>query len=289
MGVNITSKGYYYGYRTNLIINTSGGTLSIDEFDYEINSDDSPNPSVSTVTIYNIADVNLNKIERGNAVEVYAGATDIYGLACEGVITKISDTKSRGQDRTTVLTIREGVSYANSKLNANYKGLTVKTNKKGVKRVSLTFKKNVKARAIIAKLCKASGIKIYHKTLAENKRYKRGYTINGNPYNALKKIVSDCKSLMYYRKGHLVIDDYKTDNPYNEHLYLSTESGLLSQPTINDDSKNRLYTLQCFDDLRVSAGSTIQVQSNNLNGLYRVKSVKHTHSGDFTMEVVIYA
>lgn len=286
----ISTKGYYFGYKTKMVITSKHGKLTIDEVEYEINSDDTSNPSGNTATKYNLSADTLHKINRGDHVIIYSGPTDLYGIIGEGNITKIDNTNSDGKDQQTTISFTEGADYSKSALKSNFNGVKTVKSKKGKKKVNLSFRKGSSAKEIITKVAKASGIRIYHQKLGKNKLYKRGYTVSSNPYNAIKNLVKDCQSVMYYRKGKLVIDDNKTDNPYHEHLYLSSESGMFQEPSMSDDDNSKTYTLNCFDDPRLCAGSSIQIKSKLLSGLYRVKSVKHTHQkGSYEMEVVIYA
>ncbi|TPR23130.1 hypothetical protein DY120_07435 [Apilactobacillus micheneri] len=291
MSINISTKGYYFGYKTLVVIFTKSGRIKIyDEhnIDYVINSNDSPTPATSTTTLHNIPTDIFNKIQRGDHIIVYSGPTDLYGITGEGNITQIQQNSDDGTAQNTVITFVEGVNLSSKALKANFNGAkTVKKAKS--KKINATFKKNATAKQILTKVAKLSNIKIYHFKLAKNKKYKRGYTISNHPYNAMKKIVNDCDSKMYQRKGKLVIDDLKTDNPFKEHLFLSLGSGLLQEPSLSDNVKNsKTYTLECWDDTRLCAGSCVYVKSKNLDNLYKVQSVQHTHNNNYRMEVIIY-
>ena len=128
--------------------------------------------------------------------------------------------------------------------------------------------------------------------LKTNKVYKTGYTLSSKPLDAIKSIASDCGSTVYYRQGKLVIDDGASPNPYSENLYVDMKDGLTAEPTYNasDGSDGATYTLECFEDPRIMAGSAIYVQSNSVTGLKRVKSVVHKHdTSTYEMEVVVHA
>lgn len=291
MAQTIKTSGYYFGYKSNIIIQLKGKTMTLNdnfENEYEINSDDSSNPSSNSVTIYNLSDTTINKIKKDQHIIVKSGPSDLYGILSEGNISKIEANNDSGKDRQLTIQFIEGANLSKVTYKNNFNGAkTVKS--KSSKKVNLTFKKNTKAKAIIQKIAKVSGIKIYSLKLRKNKVYKRGYSTSKSPLNALKDVVKDCNSTMYQRKGKLVIDDGKSDNPYKEHLYLSIGSGLLSEPNSTDDDNDKTYTLQCFDDPRLMAGSSVNISSKTLKGLKRVKSVQHTHQKNYVMEVVVYA
>lgn len=296
MGVNISTKGYYFGYTSKLVFKGAKYHLTIHDtgnIQTEVNSNDNTNPAESTFTVFNIERNKTNQIKKGDHIYFYTGPSDLYGLEFEGEITKIQANNDDGRDHSVVYTAVESENLNNTKFKANFNGVsTVRTKGKHPKsKLNMTFRSGTHASTILRRLARASGIHIYHIRLARDKIYKRGYSVSNYPYKAMVKIAKDCKSQIYQRRGKVVIDDFKTDNPYNEHIYLTFGAGLVSEPSITDDSgKRRCFTLECFDDPRIQAGSCVQVKSKYVNGLHRVQSVKHTHdSASYDMEVIIYA
>ncbi|MFC7281545.1 hypothetical protein [Apilactobacillus apinorum] len=178
-GINISSSGYYFGYRTTIVIQSKSEKLTLEDannIDYEINSDDSPTPDKSTVTIYNLADSTVNKIAKDDHITVYSGPTDLFGIAGEGNIVRVQTTNSDGKDRQTTITFTEGKDYSKTKLKGKpNNSKTTKSSKHSKKsktkknKVNLSFKKGTSAKAIIMKTAKVSGIKIYHLRLAKKK------------------------------------------------------------------------------------------------------------------------
>lgn len=294
MGSNINTKGLWYGYDTIVDVKTKTHLLSITDngnIEYELNSNDKPTPARCKVTMYNIRNDYINQIHKGDHITVRSGPKDLFGIVAEGNIIKIETNNDSGKDKSIVITFVESESLKNVGLKSNFNGVkTVKTKGKHPKtKLSMSFKGEQRAKTIIQKAAKASGIKIYHLKLAKNKIYKRGYVINDHAYSAITKIAKDCDSQLYQRRGKLVIDDFSTDNPYKEHIYFELGAGLLAEPSVYDKyGKKQCFILECFDDPRVQAGSSIQVHSKTLNGLHRVQSVKHTHQGNYEMEVVVY-
>lgn len=296
MAVNITSSGTWWGYKTDVEFKGSNYTLDIHDngnVEYELNSNDKSNPARSKITLFNISVDKINQIKKGDHITVNSGPTDLYGIIAEGTILKIESNNDSGKDRAVVFTFVESTSLSSNTLKANFNGVSTvksKSKKNGTKvKLNMAFKGRQKASTMIKKIAKASGIKIYHIKLAHDKIYKRGYTVSNKPYEAIVKIAKDCKSQIYQRRGKLVIDDYRTDNPYKEHIFFEKGSGLLSEPSTYDKyGDKQCFIMECFDDPRVQAGSSVQVKSNTINGLHRVQSVKHTHQGNYVMEVVIY-
>lgn len=296
MPSKIRTEGLWYGYKTD--VNIKGSTYSLDIHDvgnvqFEINSNDKSTPARSKVTLFNISTDKINQIKKGDHITVKSGPSDLYGIIGEGNIIKIESNNDSGKDRTVVITFTESTSLADKTLNANFNGVSTVKHKSKTKgtttKLNMAFKSSIKASVLIKRIAKASGINLYHVQLVQDKVYKRGYTVSNKPYSALVKIAKDCKSQIYQRRGRLVIDDYSTDNPFKEHIYFEIGSGLLSEPSTYDKYGNRqCYVIECFDDPRVQAGSSIEISSQTINGLHRVQSVKHTHQGGYDMEVVIY-
>lgn len=306
----VSNKGYYWGYTTAVVITHNGYQLKLAEKDgaginYDVPSDDGGSPATCTVTIYNLSKAHLAKIDQNDHIVVYSGPTDLYGKLTEGTITQIAPETLSGMDKETQITFVEGKDYSKeprlySKFNGSKlvthtvkesNGTKISYKKRQVKKVNITFKKGTKASQIIDRIRRDAKIDIAGVHLKTNHRYKKGYTLSAKPLSAIQSIVKDCGSKVYYRKGALYIDDESKPNPYNEHIYLTTTTGLTQQPTYNsDDDGEPTWTLECFDDPRIAAGSAVYVKSDNVTGLKKVKSVDHTHDQDtYQMEVVVYA
>lgn len=297
MGTNIRTDGYWYGYSTKYVFEGENYQLEIIDngnLQHEISSNDKSTPTRSKVSTYNIDQSKTNQIKKGDHIYVYSGPSDLYGLMAEGTITKIESSNDGGKDRQVTFTFVESEDLSKNTFKANFNGVSTVTHKSKAKgtttKLNMTFKSGERASTIIKKIAKASGINIYHMALVKNKAYKRGYTVSNEPYKEIVKIVKDCQSQIYQRRGKLVIDDYATDNPYSEHIYFELGSGLLSEPSTYDkQGTKQCFIIECFDDPRVQAGSSIQINSRTVSGLHRVQSVKHVHQdGQYTMEVVIY-
>lgn len=309
MALQVSTKGVYDGYQTTVTITgTKGKSVFSSKQNvavfYDITSDDGGSPATCQVTLYNISKTHLAKIQQRDHIVVETGPADLFGTLTEGNISKIAPEVLDGRDKETVITFVEGPDYSKdkrlySKFNGSKLvkksvkagGKTVTYTKRQVKRLNITFKKGVKAKQIINRIKRDAKIDIPIMRLKKDHVYKHGYTLSKKPYDALTAIAKDCGSVIFYRKGKLVIDDKQKENLFSEHLYLTLGNGLISEPVPDDgDDGTSTWTLDCFEDPRIAAGSWVYVKSTNLNGLYRVKSVEHTHDHDtYTMEVTIYA
>lgn len=309
MALKVSNKGVYDGYQTAITITGAKGKMTFSTkmnvaMDYDVNSDDGGSPSTCSVTLYNISKAHLAKIHQRDHIVVETGPKDLYGQLTEGNISKIAPEALDGRDKQTQITFVEGPDYSKdkrlySKFNGSKLvkksvkagGKSITYTKRQVKRLNITFKKGVKAKQIIARIEREAKINIAVVRLKQNYTYKHGYTLNKKPLDALTAIAKRCGSVIFYRKGKLVIDDKQKENLFSEHLYLTLGNGLISEPTYDDgDDGTATWTLECYEDPRLAAGSSVYVKSTQLDGLYRVKSVEQTHDHDtYNMEVVIYA
>jgi len=304
-----TLKGYYSNYRDEIEITHGKKTFKISsatnaQIDYDVTSDDGGAPGSCTVTLYNVAKESLNDFAKGDHIVLKSGPADLYGILTEGDITKVNVEAKDGQDRATVISFTEGTDYTKlPKMQSKFNGskMVKKTvtvgkkkityTKKQVKKLNITFRNKVTAKQLISRIKSEAKIKISSIKLKENHVYKKGYTISSKPLAALKSIVKDCKSKMYYRHGSLVIETGADVNPYNEHLFLSLNTGLRSLPVANDgDGGESTFTLECEEDPRIVAGSAVDVDSEILKGTYRVKNAHHTHDrSSYGMELTVHA
>ncbi|VDG32889.1 hypothetical protein [Lactobacillus brevis] [Lactiplantibacillus mudanjiangensis] len=286
----------WYGGRVVVELHLKHGTYSF--YNYkpagygltisgEINSSDEGEPTTNTITIYNLSKKHRALFKVHDHVVIKGGSKSTFGILSEGDISKIQPITIDGVDRAFSFTFTEGKDY--SKLSkiynqyAGYKevkhsyktsdGKTVTWTSRKKKKINIRFSKNVKAKTIIGRICRSSGIKISVLHLKKNKVYKRGYTLSDKPFDALKKLAKDCGSVMYYRRGSLVIDDHKKPSLYATHLYLTLKDGLTAEPTVNDsDGKKPTYSLSLYLNSLITVGSIFYVDSETVKGLVRTKN-----------------
>ena len=167
MANTISSKGYYWDYKTEVTITHSGDKLVLAtnngvDLDYEVNSSDGGDPATNTVTLYNIKDSDQSKIHKGDHIMIKSGPADLYGVLTEGDITNIAPRTIDNADWSVQITFTEGVDYSKtprlySKFNGSKMvkktitahGQKVTFTQKQVKKINITFKKGVKASTII--------------------------------------------------------------------------------------------------------------------------------------------
>lgn len=144
---------------------------------------------------------------------------------------------------------------------------------------NLSFKKGVKPSVAIKKIAKESGIKISSTKLAEDKPFKKGYTVSGKPLDAINKLVKRCKSKMFYDRDQLKIDDLKESK--KTHIILDYTSGLLSEPSYSDDSDSgeQLYESSSYLLPQITVHSTYEVRGDFIQKTLVAQSGTYSFDG----------
>lgn len=262
------------------------------EIRFEVPFDDDSKPNESKVEIYNLSDDSVARIKRGILCTVQAGYRGDVGVIASGVVSRAL-TRSEGVNKITTVYVLEGEDYSRIKVTTKTADPAEKYTsgaKKGqskTQKMQISFKANTKADVITKKLVSVLGIKLASAPkLVRNKIYKKGYVVTGLILNNLEEVVRDCGSIIYYRRGRLVIRPLK--DGFDERFTLQESTGLLGspEPFESDDSKG--YTMKCLLQHRITTASVIDVKSKTANGRYRARKGKHVASGnDFYTEIEV--
>lgn len=258
----------------------------------EINGGDGGSPATNTISLYNLSKEHEALFKKKMHIVVKAGGYDIFGVIGVGNITKVSPEAIDGEDRYISITFVAGKDYSKSKnIYSTYssttqvkhsyktsKGQTITWTTSKKKNINICFKKGVKAKTIIQRISRDADIPIATLSLKNNKVYKHGYTLSKRPMTAMKEIVKDCGSRLWYRMDDVVIDFEEKPKTWDTHLYLTLKDGLVNMPTPSEeDGKKDSWTIVTYLNPLVSIGSVFYVAAN-IRGLVRVKS--YTHSLD---------
>lgn len=144
---------------------------------------------------------------------------------------------------------------------------------------NLSFKKGVKPSVAIKRIAHEAGIKIAAMKLAQDKPFKKGYTVSGKPLSAINKLVKRCKSKMFYERGQLKIDDLKKSK--KTHIILDYTSGLLNEPSYSDDSESgdELYESTSYLLPQITVRSTYEVRGEFIKKTLIAQSGTYTFDG----------
>lgn len=254
------------------------------EIRFENPFDDDSKPNETEIQLYNLSKDSIAKIKRGVRCTLQAGYRGEVGVLASGIVSRAL-TKREGVDKITSVFVLEGDDFSRIKVekkNADPAEKYTSCKKKGQdkeQKLQIAFKKETKGSVIINKLVRVLGIKLAAKPkLVRDKVYKKGYTVTGLILNNLEEVVRDCGSIIYYRRGRLVIRPLREG--FDERFTLSEETGLIASPEPFDDDKSEGYKVKMLLQHRITVASIVKVKSSTANGTFRVVRGKHIATSD---------
>lgn len=249
------------------------------EIRFEIPFDDDSEPNDGTVYLYNLNKTSLSYIKRGASITVQAGYKSGYGVLVIGRVASV-DTRMDGVTRITKIRYLEGDDYSRIKVTeAN----ATKAAKGEKQKLEIAFKAGTKGSTIVRRLVDVLGIKLDGKIeLARDKVYKKGYVVTKLILNNLEEVIRDCGSVIYHRRGRLVIRPLNKGN--DERFTLREDTGLLEAPGSFENEKEQGFKVQCLLQHRITTASIIRIKSSTANGSYRVVRGKHICDGPNTFK-----
>lgn len=277
-------------------ITVGRATFTNDELEirFEVNFDEDSKPNQHKVEIYNLSDSTIAQMKRGDQANVQAGYGTDIGVLGSGKVSKIL-TKWAGVDKITTIYIMEGDDFTTVKVSlADADKDSIRYYEKGAFKgqlveggLSIGFKPGTDGLTIIKRLVGALGIQLGGPiTLKKNTIYKKGYNVTQLILNNLEEVVRDCGSVMYHRRGKLVIRpiDVGTD----ENFLLEENTGLLEHPGQFEETEKagsvntqvQGYNVKCLLQHRITVASIITIKSATANGKYRALRGKHIANKD---------
>lgn len=245
-------------YKRYCEFNINGRVLAGPPFTLEFETDFSVKSSNQTkAVIYNPSDETIAACEKKKGVYppivIDAGYEADFGTCVTGEIIKFE--VAPGVDKVLTLTIADKTSlWIYSMVNRSWKG-------------------SVSARDVITQILKDKGITPAKIDLEKEKIYSRGISFSGvSLRSAMKKLEHDTKSDFFFKNGQAYFLKEKSSSSVSA-IYLSSGSGLLSAK-----KTEKGYAIQTLFMYQIGAGSPVQVDGNNVNGLFKVISGKHKFS-----------
>lgn len=240
--------------------------------------DDDAKPNETRVEITNLSNKTVSRFKRGHKLTVDAGYKSDHGVLSVGTIYKVYDRWS-GTDRITTLYALEGDDY--SRIKVNKSNATKKYEVKDGKRVlaknqplAISFKKNTKGSTIINKLIQVLGMKVEGKIeLKRDKLYKKGYSCTQIILNDLEQVIRDCGSIIYHRRGKIVIRPL--NRGVDERFTISDSTGLIGSPNVTVEKGEESVKVRCLLQHRITTCSIINIKSRFVNGRYRAFKGEH--------------
>lgn len=249
-------------------------------------------PNETKIEILNLSDETSSWIKRGMLVTLEAGYEGDVGIISVGKVDRVVVRWDNATKHTVIYYI-EGDDYSKIKVDVSTASKeTVNYHKSGEKKgdvveggLAINFKKGTDGMTIIKRLTSALGMKLEGAiTLKENKVYKKGFSCTKIILNDLEEVVNDCGSIMYYRRGNIVIRplDVGTD----ENFILSADTGLIGAPSTSTQDGQLVVTAKCLLQHRITTCSVVEIKSASVNGKFRAFKGAHViEKGNFVTEI----
>lgn len=265
----------YGNYRNTYTDEAEGGI----EIRFEVPFDDDSEPNDGTVYLYNLNKTSLSYIKRGASITVQAGYKADFGVLVTGRVSSV-ETRMEGVTRITKIRYLEGDDYSRIQVT---KANATQARKGEQQKLEIAFKAGTKGSTIVRRLVDILGIKLDGKIeLARDKVYKKGYIVTKLILNNLEEVVRDCGSIIYHRRGRLVIRPLRGGN--DEKFTLREETGLLQAPGGFENEKEQGFNVSCLLQHRITTASIITIKSSTANGSFRVVRGKHICDGPNTFK-----
>ena len=245
-------------YKRYCEININGRVLAGPPFTLEFETDFSVKSSNQTkAVIYNPSDETIAACEKKKGIYppivIDAGYEADYGTCITGEVIKFEVAKEI--DKKLTLTIADKTSlWTSSMINKSWKG-------------------SISARDVITQILNDKGITPAKIDLEVEKVYTRGISFSGvSLRSAMKKLEHDTKSDFFFKNGQAYFLKEKSSSSVSV-FYLSPESGLLSAK-----KTDKGYTIQTLFMYQIGAGSPVEINGVDVQGLFKAVSGKHKFS-----------
>lgn len=250
----------------NRVVEVVSGSVKMNNTDldieFEIPFDDDLEPNLSEIRVYNLSQTTINQLKQGQKLTNNAGYKEDKGLVLAGEISSVS-SKREGTDRLTTIKVLDSVPYNSEKT------------------LQRSYKKNIKADAVIKDLAKVLGLKIAVLKLPNNKIFKKGYSIDGEIIKAIQNIANDCGASAYISRQQTYIRPITEGDNHN--FVLNADTGLIGSPEYFEEERNgkliKGYKIKSLLQYRMNTASIIQLQSREVKATLRVRKGRHINKG----------
>lgn len=259
------------------------GLMTIENLEIRAESpfDNDAEPNQTRIDIINLSDATVKRIRRGMKVTLEAGYVGDFGVLSVGMISRVTE-RWDGPTRINSIFYLEGDDYSKIKVDAsNASAETIRYHKDGVKKgdvvegaLAINFAKGTDGLTIIKRLMSALGMKLEGEIqLQQNVIYKKGYSCTKIILNDLETVVNDCGSIIYHRRGKIVVRPINLGT--DENFILNEETGLIGTPSYEDTENGRVIRVRCALQHRITTCSIIEIDSRYIKGKFRAFKGKH--------------
>lgn len=273
------SENLLYNRFASLIVasrDANGNQLVAKEFtnlriNFSIEKTSESNANTAKIKVYNLSQSNRSFVEqKGQALILnvgYAptGLEPLVGTIFKGDIG-ICRNEKNGPDWVTSFEVGDG-----------QKSLDEKTYQR-------TFRDGALAETIIKDVVGAFGLAIGTVKGIKNKSYKSGITLSGSAKEVMDKVAADSGVEWSIQDGEVQVLP-PTDALNNQAILISEQTGMINSPVKRADSG---IDVVCLINPRLRPGILIKVESESINGFYRVRKVNFegdSFEGEFKCKV----
>ena len=245
------------------------------DFEFTCEGDDDIEANEAEIIIYNLSNDTVNQFKKDKKISITAGYKDDTGVIFSGVIVKVKD-RFDGVDRVTTINALDDVSRQEKNI------------------ASVTYAAGTKASYILKDLLYKIGLPIAVFSPVRDWTYEDETTVDGDIVGKISDYAKVCGISVYINKGQIYARTLKAGD--NIHFKVSADTGLIGSPEefeeeeVAEDYADTIhgYKFTMLLQHRMTTAAIIDLNSRNVNGIFRVRKWKHTgNESDFTSELEV--
>ncbi len=254
-------------YGHTVIIQTGNVTINLNELDceFDIPFDDNTEADEAEIIVYNLSDLTIQNIKKGNPITVTAGYGNDTGVIFSGIISKPRSYYT-GEDRVTEI-------HAIDKPELEERDLK-----------SISYAGGTPASRILQDLVGMTGMPVAVFAPKRDYVYKDKATVGGGLMENIRRYAAVCGVSAYICKGQIYVRHILDGDGLD--FTLSSDTGLLElsefeEEQTAEDFKDTVhgYEMTMLLQHRITTASLINLQSRNVSGVYRVREGSHAYDG----------
>jgi hypothetical protein len=218
-------------------------------------------PSVAIVELYNLTRETEHIFKVGEKLTLKAGYQGDIGTVLLGEI-RYARAFEEGRDRVCEIEVHD--------TSAAYQGMEI----------SESYVPGTTGSQILERLISMSGLEKGKVQLVRDAVYGEGRNEDGTIREVIKRIAEDCGAEPTITDGMIhILPPYGS---HDEAVLLSPATGLIGSPNLieSDGESGPLWEVESLLNYRIRAGTLVQVESKQVNGLFAVESGSHVSDGN---------
>jgi len=219
-------------------------------------------PDLALLELYNLAPETEQVFATGEEMILRAGYQGDIGIVMAGEIRHVR-VFAEGADRICEVEVHD--------TSAAYQGMDI----------SESYVPGTAASGILERIISMSGLERGKILLVRDAVYPEGRSVDGKIKTVIEEIAEDCGSEVHVTHGTIYI--LPPGGWHDEAVLLSPKTGLIGSPKrIESDDENSalLWEAESLLNYRIRAGTLVQIESKQVNGLFAVESGSHVSDGN---------